>query len=78
MNVDGLAFDDGSAGGRASTERPSAFARLGIGPYDRDVSQGYRHRRDKSEHLSVAQSRGIFGDRIQHRLNIRRRAGDDA
>ncbi len=42
--------------------------------------QADRHRsRSQNDGISrVTKPRGIFGDRIEHRLDIRRRAGNDA
>ena len=41
-------------------------------------AQGRLHRRINRTSSRITQPRGAFRDRIQHRLNIRRRAGNDA
>ena len=52
--------------------------RLALVPYAATFRRD-RHRRDEDRSVSRStNSRGIFRNRIQHRLNIRRRAGDDA
>ena len=78
MDVNRLAVDDGSASGRAATERPSALAAPASAhmlPHARSTSPSTRSIKASSR---IAQPRSIFRHRIQHRLNVRRRAGDDA
>ena len=77
MNVNRSAVDDGAAGRRAATERPSTSA-TGIGPYAATCSSTSPSTRSIKASSRVAQPRGASRYRIQNRLYIRRRAGDDA
>ena len=49
----------------------------GIEPCDATSQKLSPSQRQIADIASFAQPRGIFGNDIQHRLNIRRRAGDD-
>ena len=78
MNVDGLSID------HCSAQRPTPAHRSNfLGSADRERSVRRRKPKLVAFHtpnlriVCLTQPRRIFGDHVQHRLNIRRRAGDD-